>query len=205
MTPDPPDPPDDLERDGASQEPLVIVVASSAAERVRLAANVQPTAATLLTSSIDQLRALLGRGEPIAGDRHPGEHRADGAPDRLDIDSDRHVVRWRHHETSLTPLEYQMLDCLNSEPGRTWRFARLHEAVWGNGHVRHRADMHSLVKRLRLKLARLGAPIGITAIRGVGFRLAVAEGDGAGRATAREPNGDRVRERSPRTRNVTGD
>jgi hypothetical protein len=48
----------------------------------------------------------------------------------------------------------------------------LHEAVWNSRHAGGQADIHSVVKRLRRKLVVLSASATITAVRGVGFRLA---------------------------------
>jgi DNA-binding response OmpR family regulator len=45
--------------------------------------------------------------------------------------------------------------------------------VWGNGHVGRGSDIHSIVRRLRAKLSRLGAQATVQVIRGVGIRLAV--------------------------------
>jgi DNA-binding winged helix-turn-helix (wHTH) protein len=89
----------------------------------------------------------------------------------LRVDSDRHTVDWAGHETALTPLEHDLLVCMLAEPDRVWSFARLHQEVWGTQVVGAGSDVHSLVKRVRRKLARMGAPAGIDAIRGVGFRL----------------------------------
>jgi DNA-binding response OmpR family regulator len=50
----------------------------------------------------------------------------------------------------------------------------LHLVVWGNEHLGHGSHIHSVVKRLRRKLARLGAAVTIHAVRGVGFHLVPA-------------------------------
>jgi len=71
----------------------------------------------------------------------------------------------------LTRLEHDFLHCLVAEPGRVWTYQRLHHAVWGNEHLGHGSHIHSVVKRLRQKLAELGAAVTIHAVRGVGFHL----------------------------------
>ena len=83
----------------------------------------------------------------------------------------RRVVRWKDREISLTRLEHDLLHCLVTEPGRVWSYQRLHLAVWGNEHLGHGSHIHSVVKRLRQKLAELGAAVTIHAVRGVGFHL----------------------------------
>ncbi|HEY9335628.1 MAG TPA: winged helix-turn-helix domain-containing protein, partial [Kribbella sp.] len=89
----------------------------------------------------------------------------------LRLDVDRRVVRWKDREMPLTRLEHDFLHCLVAEPGRVWTYQRLHHAVWGNEHLGHGSHIHSVVKRLRQKLANLGATVTIHAVRGVGFHL----------------------------------
>jgi DNA-binding response OmpR family regulator len=89
----------------------------------------------------------------------------------LSLDVDRRVVRWNDREAPLTRLEHDFLHCLVAEPGEVWTYQRLHLVVWGNEHLGHGSHIHSVVKRLRRKLARLGAAVTIHAIRGVGFHL----------------------------------
>lgn len=93
------------------------------------------------------------------------------ALEELSLDLHRRVVRWKDREVSLTRLEHDFLHCLVTEPGRVWTYQRLHLAVWGNEHLGHGSHIHSVVKRLRQKLAELGATVTIHAVRGVGFHL----------------------------------
>jgi len=99
----------------------------------------------------------------------PPEAIADPA---LRVDSDRRVLRWLDREVGLTPLEHDFLSCLLGAPGRIWTYQRLHHEVWGNELLGRGSDLHSVVRRLRAKLARIGAAATIQAVRGVGFRLA---------------------------------
>jgi hypothetical protein len=100
---------------------------------------------------------------------------ADGPPEvpveELSLDVARRVVRWKDREMPLTRLEHDFLHCLVEEPGRVWTYQRLHHAVWGNEFLGHGSHIHSVVKRLRQKLAELGAAVTIHAVRGVGFHL----------------------------------
>jgi hypothetical protein len=89
----------------------------------------------------------------------------------LELDVDRRVVRYKDREARLTRLEHDFLHCLVREPGKVWTYQRLHHAVWGNEHLGHGSHIHSVVKRLRQKLASLGATVTIHAVRGVGFHL----------------------------------
>jgi hypothetical protein len=92
-------------------------------------------------------------------------------PSGLRLDQERRVVRWKDREVPLTRLEHDFLHCLVEKPGQVWTYQRLHHAVWGNEHLGHGSHIHSVVKRLRQKLADLGAAVTIHAVRGVGFHL----------------------------------
>ncbi|TDC63525.1 winged helix family transcriptional regulator [Micromonospora sp. KC207] len=161
---------------------LTIGIASSAMHRQRLAELFGGAEAFLIVSSVDQARRLLGvAGKPPAPPSPPAEvatHRpvvaADAPASALGIDSDRRVLRWRNREIGLTPLEHDLLRCLVGTPGHTWTHWRLHREVWGTERLGRGSDLHSVVRRVRRKLARLGVPATIDAVRGVGFRLAVS-------------------------------
>ncbi|MDX6241903.1 MAG: hypothetical protein QOG10_6727 [Kribbellaceae bacterium] len=172
---------------GPAQEsfPLLIAVAASPEDRVRLAELVDDVAPLLLVSSLDELRRVIAPAQPAPKPPDPEpEAAADAEPagstepdlrirlaDILTIDSARSVAQWRGHEVTLTELEHDLLVQLNTEPLRVWTYDGLHHAVWRNRHLRGTADVHSLVKRLRRKLDELGTTVTIDAVRGTGFRL----------------------------------
>jgi DNA-binding winged helix-turn-helix (wHTH) protein len=166
--------------------PLLIAVAASAEQRVRLAELVDDVAPLLLVSSLDELRRLLvpaeqpppaapGQPEPPEPDavdaaaiRAAGE---DPDADVLTIDQAGSSARWRGREIQLTELEQELLGRLMSVPLRVWSYDALHQTVWRDRNVRGTADVHSVVKRLRRKLDDLGTTVTIDAVRGIGFRL----------------------------------
>ena len=153
---------------------LVIGIASSAGERAQLARLLGSTEAFLLVSSAEQARAILDlAGEP-APDPPPVAAPAPVVPASradLSLDPDRRVLRWQDREVDLTRLEHDFLHCLASERGQVWTYQRLHREVWGNEYLGRGSDIHSVVRRLRRKLARLEATVTIHVIRGVGLRL----------------------------------
>jgi DNA-binding response OmpR family regulator len=180
---------------------LIIGVATSTVERVQLARLLGDADALLLVSSAEQARVFLEfRGSsaavqvglppaevmaPAAGlvaeplglaDEQPRSDQIEAAdqPPGLSLDVDRRVVRWNDREIPLTRLEHDFLHCLVAEPGQVWTYQRLHLVVWGNEHLGHGSHIHSVVKRLRRKLAGLGAAVTIHAVRGVGFHLVPA-------------------------------
>ena len=165
--------------------PLLIAVAASPEDRVRLAEIVDDVAPLLLVSSLEELRRLLAPGEqppPVPEQPEPpestdldasAENVSAGEPDAgvLTIDRLRSVARWRDQEVRLTELEHDLLTRLMSSPLRVWTYDALHQTVWRNRHLRGTADIHSVVKRLRRKLDDLGTTVTIDAVRGTGFRL----------------------------------
>ncbi|BCJ75412.1 hypothetical protein CS0771_49560 [Catellatospora sp. IY07-71] len=158
-TPDRLDPADELYT-------LLIAVAPSPAERIRLAERLDGIAPLLLVADLGELRRLIpGPHQPVAAGS------ASGADDALVLDAVRSKARCQGREVELTRLELDLLTCLTTEPVRVWSYAELHEAVWHEEGRERRADVQSLVKRLRRKLHELGTGTTIDAVRGVGLRL----------------------------------
>jgi DNA-binding response OmpR family regulator len=159
---------------------LIIGVATSTAERVQLARLLGDADALLLVSSAEQARAFLELTETMSPATSlvvtptvvpmPEPEPVRAEPELL-LDVERRVVRWEDREVPLTRLEHDFLHCLVKEPGQVWTYQRLHHAVWGNEHLGHGSHIHSVVKRLRQKLANLEATVTIHAVRGVGFHL----------------------------------
>ncbi|PGH45792.1 winged helix family transcriptional regulator [Micromonospora sp. WMMA1996] len=159
---------------------LVIGVTPSPAERLRLTELLDGVAPLLIVADLDELRELINPGEGVrrgppltlpdgAG---PSTDARESAPDRaLVIDVARSSARWGDREVALTRLERDLLTCLTAEPVRVWSYAELHRAVWHDAATQRRADVQSLVKRLRRKLDGLGTGVTVVAVRGVGLRL----------------------------------
>ncbi|WP_018786480.1 winged helix-turn-helix domain-containing protein [Micromonospora sp. CNB394] len=151
---------------------LVIGVTPSPAERLRLTELLDGVAPLLMVADLDELRELITDASGPAGAPVPPVPPAKPAPDgALVIDAARSTARWGSRETALTRLERDLLTCLTAEPVRVWSYAELHHAVWHDAPTHGRADVQSLVKRLRRKLDELGTGVTIAAVRGVGLRL----------------------------------
>ncbi|USQ79580.1 winged helix-turn-helix domain-containing protein [Ornithinimicrobium faecis] len=152
--------------------PLVVLVAPTVQERNALLSQLDPTASVLVVPSVEVAQSLMGsRQAPPVGVKPrsvpAGERPA--APG-VRIHEDRRAVRFGSVEVTLTPLEFSLLRRLINEPGRVWRFDEIVREVWGTDHLGDASQVHAVVKRLRAKLARKGAPVVIEAVRGVGFR-----------------------------------
>jgi DNA-binding response OmpR family regulator len=153
--------------------PLIIGIAPSAAARQQLAKLLGGTEAFLIVASVEQAREFLDAAAP---DR-PVAARAEVKPSRppdLSVDSDRRVLRWLDREVELTRLEHDFLHRLLDAPGQVFTYERLHQEVWGNQHLGRGSDIHSVVRRVRRKLAKVEAAATIHSVRGVGFRLTAA-------------------------------
>ncbi|MGC4897232.1 winged helix-turn-helix domain-containing protein [Micromonospora sp. DT31] len=169
--------------DEAAEQPfsLVIGVTPAPGERLRLTELLDGIAPLLLVADLDELRELITGGMEVRrGPRltypdavePPPDTPAEPGPDgALVIDAARSTARWGDREAPLTRLERDLLTCLTSEPARVWSYAELHHAVWHGEPTQRRADVQSLVKRLRRKLDALGTGVTIAAVRGVGLRL----------------------------------
>ncbi|MEO3768934.1 winged helix-turn-helix domain-containing protein [Micromonospora sp. B9E7] len=155
-------------REGPADEPfpLLIAVTSSPAERIRLAERLDGIAPLLLVADLDELRRLIATPQQMA------VAASEPAPvTALVIDSARSSARCGEREVDLTRLEHDLLTCLITEPARVWSYAELHRSVWGDEGRERKADVQSLVKRLRRKLHDLGTGATIDVVRGVGLRL----------------------------------
>lgn len=155
------------EPDPSPEFSLLIAVAASASERVRIAELVDGVAPLLMVGSLDELRRIIATEQDLL----PADVPAAEPDSGLTVDSARSVARWDGREVGLTRLELDLLTSLTTEPLRVWNYRELHDAVWRNPARQGTADIQSLVKRLRRKLRRLGTTVGIDAVRGTGFRL----------------------------------
>lgn len=153
---------------GETSFPLVIGVTPSPAERMRLTELLDGVAPLLLVADLDELRRLITPPGPPAAVA-PAPRAPD---DALVVDGTRSTARWGNREVVLTRLERDLLACLATEPVRVWSYAELHRSVWHDEGLQRKADVQSLVKRLRRKLDQLGTGVTVVAVRGVGLRLA---------------------------------
>ena len=95
----------------------------------------------------------------------------------LEVDLERHEVRYGEHRLQLRPKEFDLLALLARHPGRVFQRSELLDLVWGYdfpGYTRT-VDVH--VQQLREKLVQGGvnSPV-IHTVWGVGYKLEPAEG-----------------------------
>lgn len=95
---------------------------------------------------------------------------------RLEVDLERHEVRYGEVRVQLRPKEFDLLALLARHPGRVFQRSELLDLVWGYdfpGYTRT-VDVH--VQQLREKLNRGGVTDpAIQTVWGVGYKLELAE------------------------------
>jgi DNA-binding response OmpR family regulator len=90
----------------------------------------------------------------------------------LVIDKRRHEVSLSGARVELTPLEFQILELLASEPGRAWSRNALLDQVWSTEYEGYQRNIDPHINRLRKKLeADPKNPHYVLTVRGVGYKL----------------------------------
>ncbi len=109
--------------------------------------------------------------------RRQGGAKPNGDEDRLEIgdlvvDRRRHEVSRAGSRIDLTPLEFQILELLASEPGRAWSRNDLLDRVWSTEYEGYQRNIDPHINRLRKKLeADPKNPHYVLTVRGVGYKL----------------------------------
>ena len=118
-----------------------------------------------------RIQAVLRRGTPLAA----------GQPLRvgeLALDPALHQAWIGKRTVPLTPTEYKLLQILLGAVGRTFTPDELLEQVWGPTYRGQAEIVRANIYRLRHKLEAPGQPRYLHSRRGVGYRLAEADGRG---------------------------
>jgi two-component system response regulator MprA len=89
----------------------------------------------------------------------------------LVLDPVRHSVVYADARVLLTPTEFRMLAAVTSRPGEVVRRRAVIAAAWADGAQVHDNTVDSYVTRIRRKLERVGSPVQLRTVRGVGFEL----------------------------------
>jgi two-component system, OmpR family, alkaline phosphatase synthesis response regulator PhoP len=116
-----------------------------------------------------RVEALLRRNSP--GTRPSGDEERMEIGD-LVVDKRRHEVSRGGARIDLTPLEFQILELLASEPGRAWSRNDLLDRVWSTEYEGYQRNIDPHINRLRKKLeADPKNPHYVLTVRGVGYKL----------------------------------
>jgi two-component system alkaline phosphatase synthesis response regulator PhoP len=116
-----------------------------------------------------RVEALLRRGGSAVVEEVDGERIEVGS---LVIDKRRHEVLRDGSRIDLTPLEFQILELLASEPGRAWSRNALLDRVWSTDYEGYQRNIDPHINRLRKKLETDPKnPKYVLTVRGVGYKL----------------------------------
>lgn len=115
-----------------------------------------------------RVEALLRR----SGGIQPGNDNERVQVGDLVIDKRRHEVVRQGTRVDLTPLEFQILELLASEPGRAWSRNNLLDRVWSTEYEGYQRNIDPHINRLRKKLETDPKhPRYVLTVRGVGYKL----------------------------------
>jgi two-component system OmpR family response regulator len=88
----------------------------------------------------------------------------------LEMDLSRHRCAWGGREVVLTVTEFALLRALLGAPGKVFSRDDLVDRAWGPGHAITDRTIDSHVRRIRQKLAAVGADP-VETVYGIGYRL----------------------------------
>ncbi len=115
-----------------------------------------------------RVKAMLRRAQGAAGPPAPAEKLVRRG--RLVLDPDRHRCTWDDREVALTVTEFGLLLSLAGVAGKVYTREELVERAWGIGHHITDRTVDSHVRRIRKKLADVGADP-VETVYGLGYRL----------------------------------
>ena len=117
-----------------------------------------------------RIEALLRRSSSATEQQLDGQERIEVGD--LVIDKRRHEVSRAGERVDLTPLEFQILELLASEPGRAWSRNALLDQVWSTEYEGYQRNIDPHINRLRKKLETDPKnPHYVLTVRGVGYKL----------------------------------
>lgn len=158
--------------------PLVLCVGTSAEEIAAITRATGGRIAVLYLPDTASLRAALaGPGvvatPPAVAAQIPTHRVVEFG--KLRLDADLREVTWRGSPVPLSAREFDLLFALTRDPGRVWTFAELTTHVWERPYLGDIEAVVSAVKRLRRQLRATAPGVLVESVRGVGYRLVVAE------------------------------
>jgi DNA-binding response OmpR family regulator len=124
------------------------------------------------------MEELLARIEAMGRRVLPGidGNLLSSGPLRLDVL--RRRMLQNGYPVDLSPREFELLQVLMREPGRTFSRGELFERVWGRAHLYESKTVEIFITRLRKKIDLPGMDSFIETVRGVGYKLRDHPADG---------------------------
>jgi two-component system, OmpR family, response regulator MtrA len=94
---------------------------------------------------------------------------------KLRLDADRREATWQGSPLPLSAREFDLLFALCYDRGRVWTFAELTTHVWNRPYLGDTDALVSAVKRLRRQVRQTTGSVVVESVRGVGYRIVVAD------------------------------
>ena len=156
--------------------PLVLCVGTSAEEIAAITRATGGRIAVLYVPDTASLRTAVGAVDTAPGviEEPIPTHRVVEFG-KLRLDADLRETLWRGSPVPLSAREFDLLFALTRDPGRVWTFAELTTHVWERPYLGDIEAVVSAVKRLRRQLRAAAPGVQVESVRGVGYRLVVAE------------------------------
>jgi DNA-binding response OmpR family regulator len=97
----------------------------------------------------------------------------------LQVDFERHEVKYRDEAVSLTAAEFKLLSVMAKNPGRVFTRLQLMDSAFGETYEGYDRTIDAHIKNIRQKLAKIGgdAENPIVTVRGVGYKLEQTENE----------------------------
>ncbi|MGD0854504.1 MAG: response regulator transcription factor [Dehalococcoidia bacterium] len=91
----------------------------------------------------------------------------------LQVDFERHEVKYRDETVSLTAAEFKLLSVMAKNPGRVFTRLQLMDSAFGETYEGYDRTIDAHIKNIRQKLVKIGgdAENPIVTVRGVGYKL----------------------------------
>lgn len=156
----------------AKPSPAIIVLSSRDGEADRVAA-LETGADDYVTKPFSP-REMVARVRAVLRRATPGPSADSVPPPQLPLAMEESTRRAtaQGKEMELTRVEFDLLACLLSSPGRVFTRGELIDRVWGDGFAITDRTIDSHVKGLRRKVETAGGdPNVIETVRGVGYRV----------------------------------
>ncbi|MGQ0841825.1 winged helix-turn-helix domain-containing protein [Actinokineospora sp.] len=157
---------------GKMDTPLVLCVGTTSDQLAAIAAATHGQAAVLYLPDAATLRTALAV-DPVVVPKIAAHRVVECGKLRLDVDL--REVTWRGVPVPMSSREFDLLFTLADDPGRVWSFADLTTHVWGRPYIGDTQAVVSAVKRLRRSLREGASGVRVESVRGVGYRVVVAE------------------------------